>query len=284
VSPASSDPGRTSRSAPWIGGAVLIVIGGVLLRSLVGAFEARVVFFPTPGQDRTPASLGLQYEPLHLTTSDGERLNAWQLEPDRPSADIVYFHGNGGNLSLWLPVFAALHRLGYRVLALDYRGYGLSTGSPSERGVYLDAEAAVRHAAAHRSPTRPLVYWGRSLGVPIAASATRAVPPDGLVLESGFPDKAAVIRGHPILRALNVFSEYRFSTVDLLSDFQRPVLVVHGDRDSIVPFTLGRELFLRVNAPKRFHPVPGADHNDFLDESRADYWTAVREFIAGLRA
>jgi fermentation-respiration switch protein FrsA (DUF1100 family) len=270
--------------AYWIYGAVLVVIGGVLLRSLVGAFEARLVFFPTRGADRTPASFGLKYQQLHLTTSDGERLTAWQLEPERPSADIVYFHGNGGNLSLWLPVFAALHRLGYRVLAVDYRGYGLSTGSPSERGVYLDAEAAVRHAATGRSPGRPLVYWGRSLGVPIAASATRVLPPDGLVLESGFPDKAAVIRGHPILRALNVFSAYRFSTVGLLSDFRRPVLVLHGDRDSIVPFTLGRELFLRLSEPKQFRSVPGADHNDFLDESRADYWTPVQEFIARLRA
>ena len=170
------------------------------------------------------------------------------------------------------------------MLAVDYRGYGLSTGTPSERGVYLDAETTVRYAAADRSAGRPLVYWGRSLGVPIAASATRVVPPDGLVLESGFPDKAAVIREQPILRALNVFSEYRFSTVDLLSDFRRPVLVIHGDRDSIIPFTLGRELFHRVSGPKQFHAVRGADHNDFLDESRADYWTAIREFIAALRA
>ena len=284
MSLAPSVPRGNRRLGRWIAAAVLLIIGGVLLRSLVGAFEARLVFFPMRGEGRTPASIGLRFEQLHLTTSDGERISAWQLEPDLPSADIVYFHGNGGNLSLWLPVFAALHRLGYRVLAVDYRGYGLSTGTPSERGVYLDADAVVRHAATTRSANRPLVYWGRSLGVPIAASATRAVPPDGLVLESGFPDKAAVIRQEPILRALNVFSEYRFSTVDLLSDFRRPLLVIHGDRDSIIPFRLGRELFVRLTGPKRFHSVPGADHNDFLDESRADYWAPVREFIAGLRA
>lgn len=270
--------------APWIRRVALIVIGGVLLRSLVGAFEARLVFFPTPGEDRTPASLGLRYEQLSLTTSDGERLRAWQLEPERASADIVYFHGNGGNLSLWLPVFATLYRLGYRVLAVDYRGYGVSTGSPTERGVYLDAEATVRHAARGRSPGRPLVYWGRSLGVPIAASATRDVPPDGLILESGFPDKAAVVRQHPILRVLNVFSAYQFSTVGLLGGFRRPVLVMHGDRDSIIPFALGRELFQRVNEPKQFHAMPGADHNDFLDESQVEYWAAVRNFIAALSA
>ena len=253
-----------------------------MLKALVGSLEPRLVFFPYRGENQTPATLGLRYQPVTLTTSDGERLVAWQLEPDRPVADIVYFHGNGGNLSVWLPVFAALHRAHYRVLAVDYRGYGLSTGSPSEAGVYLDAEATARHAETTRGANRPLVFWGRSLGASIAASATRVVVPDGLILESAFPDKASVIRAQPILRALNVFGSYRFATVDLLRDFVRPVLVIHGDRDSIIPYELGRELFGRLTAPKLFVTVGGGDHNDFLDETRRDYWDPIVHFIAGL--
>lgn len=254
-----------------------------MLKALIGSLEPRLVFFPYRGEDATPASAGLRYDVISLTTSDGERLVAWQLEPERPLADIVYFHGNGGNLSVWLPVLAALHRLRYRVLAVDYRGYGLSTGSPTEHGVYLDAEATVRHAARARTGSRPLVFWGRSLGAAIAASATRVVAPDGLVLEGGFPDKAAIIRTHPVLRALNVFGSYRFPTVELLRDFRRPVLVMHGDRDSIVPFALGRELFDRLNDPKQFAAVNGADHNDFFEEAKADYWAPVIRFIDSLR-
>ena len=261
---------------------VAVLVGGLVLKALVGALEPRFVFFPYRGENQTPAKLGLRYQPVTLTTKDGERLVAWQLEPERPVADIVYFHGNGGNLSVWLPVFAALHRLNYRVLAVDYRGYGLSTGSPSEAGVYLDAEATARHAEATRAADRPLVFWGRSLGGAIAASATRAVVPDGLILESAFPDKASVIRAQPILRVLNVFGSYRFATADLLRDFTRPVLVVHGDRDSIIPFALGRELFGRLAEPKQFVTVSGGDHNDFFDENRRDYWDPIVHFIAGL--
>jgi fermentation-respiration switch protein FrsA (DUF1100 family) len=257
-----------------------------MLKGLVGALEARLVFFPYRGEDENPDSLGIAYRPLTLTTSDGERIAAWQLEPDAPVADLVYFHGNGGNLSVWMPVLASLHALRLRVLAIDYRGYGLSTGSPSEEGVYRDAEAAVRYAADHRpaAGAGPLIFWGRSLGGPIAASATRVVMPDGLILESTFVDKAAVIRRQPLLRALNVFSTYRFPTVEMLEDFPRPVLVMHGDRDSVIPYPLGEELYERLGGSKRFARVPGADHNDLFDISREEYWKPVLSFITTLRS
>ncbi len=133
-----------------------LVVGVVVvaaLKLLVSWFEPRAVFFPSRGEQETPARLGIRYESLRLHASDGVDIAAWQLEPDAPKADIVYFHGNGGNLSLWLPVFATLHHFGYRVLAVDYRGYGLSGGKPSERGLYADAEAAARHAESNRTGT-----------------------------------------------------------------------------------------------------------------------------------
>lgn len=262
--------------------ALLLVAVALVLKGLVGALEARLVFFPYRGEDETPGTRGIRYAPVRLVTADGEQLVAWQLEPERPLADIVYFHGNGGNLSVWLPVLAALHAKHYRVLAVDYRGYGLSSGTPTEKGLYLDADAVVRHAQRTRGPDRPLVFWGRSLGAAIAAAATRTVTPDGLILESGFPDKAAVIRSHLVLRLLNVFGSYQFSTVELLRPFQKPVLVIHGERDSIVPFALGRELFDRLRAPKQFVALRDADHNDFFDSDDLDYWEPPARFIASL--
>ena len=264
--------------------AVAAIAGLAMFKALIGALEPRLVFFPSAGEDRNPESLGIGYEAVRIQTSDGESLVAWQLEPQDPIADVVYFHGNGGNLSVWLPVFAALHAHQLRVLAVDYRGYGLSSGRPTEEGVYRDADAVVQYAARGRakSARRPLVFWGRSLGGPIAAAATRVVRPDGLILESSFADKAAVIRSHPVLRMLNVFGAYRFETVKLLADFRGPVLVLHGNRDSVVPFALGRELYSRLETPKRFVEISGADHNDLIDAARADYWTPVLEFVSAI--
>ena len=261
---------------------LIAAIALIVLKLFVPSLERRMVFFPFTGEDTNPGTLGIHYQPVTLTTSDNERLALWQLEPAAPIADVVYFHGNGGNLSGWLPILASLHRLDIRVLAVDYRGYGLSTGVPSQDGLVRDAEAVARYAHAHRTPGRPLVYWGRSLGGAIAAAATRVEKPDGVILESTFPEKAAVIRRQPILRALNLFSTWDFPTVEWLRGFARPVLVMHGDRDSIIPYRLGEELFARLDAPKTFVTLRGADHNDFVDLSDRDYWDAVMAFIRGL--
>ena len=262
---------------------ILAIVVALLLKLAVDRVEPAMVFFPSRGEDDTPARLGIRYQALRLRAADGVEIAAWQLEPDHPKADIVYFHGNGGNLSLWLPVLAALHSFDYRVLAIDYRGYGLSGGRPSEKGLLLDAEAAVRHASASRGASkRPLLYWGRSLGGPVAAAAARVVPPDALVLESTFPDKASVVRRMPLFLVLNVFSSYRFDTAGSLDGFRKPVLVIHADSDTIIPYALGQELFERLEAPKRFVTLPGADHNDFFDPRDESYWKPIRAFIDGL--
>jgi fermentation-respiration switch protein FrsA (DUF1100 family) len=260
-----------------------VLVGGLLLKALVSAVEPRLVFFPLKGEDETPADLGIRYEAVRLDTADGERLVAWQLEPDRPVADIVYFHGNAGNLSVWLPVLATLHHLNLRVLALDYRGYGSSTGSPSEAGLYRDAEAVVRHVSRERGvgARRPLVFWGRSLGGPVAAAATRIEAPDGLILESTFADKAAVVRSNPVLRVLSLFARYRFPTVEFLETFRKPILVLHARGDSVISYALGRELYERLSTPKQFVEIDG-DHNDLFDRSRQAYWDPVLRFIGGL--
>jgi pimeloyl-ACP methyl ester carboxylesterase len=266
----------------WLHRVLVLAATLIVLKFLVPSIERRLVFFPFSGEDANPATVGIPYERVSITTSDGERLALWQLEPQSPVADVVYFHGNGGNLSVWLPVFMALHRMHLRVLAVDYRGYGLSTGTPSEEGLLRDAEAVVEYAQQHRTPARPLVYWGRSLGGAVAAAATRVARPDGLILESTFPDKASVIRRQPVLRALNVFATYRFPTLEWLHGFDRPVLVMHGDRDAVVPYRLGEELFERLQSPKSFVTLRGADHNDPFDITNREYWGPVLAFIEGL--
>lgn len=260
------------------------VLALVALKAVVSLLEPRLVFLPQRGEPVTPAAVGLSYEPLRLHTADGETLAAWQLEPASAVAEVVYFHGNGGNLSMWLPVFEALHRHRLRVLAVDYRGYGLSTGSPTEQGLYRDAEAVLRHVAAHRTPFVPLVYWGRSLGATVAAYAAGLAPPDGLVLEGAFPDKSSVIGRRPLLRLLNLLSTYRLPTAEWLARYDGPVLVVHGERDRVIPPALGRQLFEAAGPQKRFALIAGADHNDFFPAAAGHYWAPILDFIGILES
>jgi fermentation-respiration switch protein FrsA (DUF1100 family) len=268
-----------------------IVVGMVFtMKWLVSRVEPRLTFFPFAGETETPASLRLDYQPLSVPTEDGETLAAWWMPHADARADVLYFHGNGGNLSLWLPVLAGVHARGLNVLAFDYRGYGRSTGRPTEAGLYRDADAMVQALRRLRGgdgglppDIRPVIYWGRSLGGAVAAYATTRTPPDGMILESAFVDKAAVIRHHLVLRTLNLLASYRFETATLLRGFHGPTLVMHGDADSVVPHAAGRELFDRLGGTKRFVTLAGADHNDVQPRTPREYWDAVEDLVQQAR-
>jgi hypothetical protein len=261
--------------------AVGLIVLAVALAALVRVMEPDFAFFPTAGEDVTPRDFGVSFEALTIPTADGERLHAWHLPVDSPRAYIIYFHGNGGNLSVWAPILVELSRRGYSVLAIDYRGYGLSTGRPSERGLYRDVDAVLEHARRDGDRRAPLVYWGRSLGTAMAAYAASVRPPDRVILESGFPDARTLVRSSPLLALLALFSTYRFPTAELMRNVRAPVLVMHGDRDSVIPFAVGRALFDSLGGSKTFATIHGGDHNDAAPRDGSAYWSAVNAFISG---
>lgn len=258
----------------------------LLLKLLVVWLEPRMAFFPLDGVQQTPASLGLAFEDVTIVTADGERLHAWWLSHPEPRAHVLFWHGNGGNLSLWLDVIADLRRHGFGVLAVDFRGYGASTGRASEAGIYRDADAAVALFTErfHRANV-PALYWGRSLGSTVAAYSASISAPDALVLESPLPDARSVLRRNPVLWALSFLSSYRFPTTEFLRAYQGPLLVIHGDADSIVPAPLGRRVHdAAPTSRKTFVLLPGVEHNDPYFETSPDYWPAIDRFLAAIRS
>jgi fermentation-respiration switch protein FrsA (DUF1100 family) len=262
---------------------IVLACGTVALAVVVRIIEPRFAFFPSTGERPTPADLGIPFASATLRTADGEELRAWELRnPDR-RALVVYFHGNGGNLSVWVPILADVYGHGFTVAAIDYRGYGASSGSPTERGLYRDVDAALDWARGLAQPGIPVVYWGRSLGTTMAAYAATKRAPDGLILESGFPSARALTRASPPLAFLGLFSTYRFPTADYAKSVRCPILVMHGDADRVIPFSHGLALYEALSGAKRFVTIPGGDHNDMTPSNPDAYWTAVREFITTLR-
>jgi uncharacterized protein len=255
----------------------------VALTVLARVLEPRLTFFPSRGQDATPSGVGLAFEAITIHTADGEQLRAWAIPNERARASVLFFHGNGGNLSGWLPVIAGIHAQGYAVTALDYRGYGLSTGAPSERGLYTDVDALLAWWMPRQPPGVPTVFWGRSLGTTFAAYAATKVRPGGLILESGFPDARTMVRDSPVLLVLSYFASYRLPTAHYAQAAGCPVLVMHGDADRVIPYEHGRALYEALPQPKRFETIRGGDHNDLEPPDPARYWGAVREFVAPLR-
>lgn len=269
------------RTATYALPVVLVLIGLVVLAWLVGKAAPRLAFFPDTGEDVTPRSSGVEYEAQVIVTADRERLMLWRLPRPDARATVVYFHGNGGNLSMWCDVLVGLWRRRLEVVAIDYRGYGLSTGRPSEPGLYRDVDATLQfvHQSVRR-PGIPLVYWGRSLGATMAAYAASRRPPDGVVLENGFPHMRAVLETNPVLWLLSWLSTYRFATADWMASVKQPALVIHGDRDSVIPYRLGQRLYSELQGPKKFVTIPGGDHNQGLPADPVVYWGAIETFVS----
>lgn len=271
----------TKRYARTVTSALLtIVVLAAVLKLLAWWLEPRMAFFPWAGVQQTPAAAGFEFTELRIPTADGETLHGWWMPHPEPRAQVIYWHGNGGNLSLWLDVLVDLRRRGFSVMAVDYRGYGGSTGRPSERGVYRDAEAAHPYFTQHlKREGTPVVVWGRSLGCAVASYAAAKVPPDALILESPFPDVRALFAGNPIMLGLSVFSTYRFPTTAHLQDYRGRLLVLHGEADSTIPISLGRQTFERAaSADKVFVSLERADHND-LHAGHVAYWREIDRFL-----
>jgi fermentation-respiration switch protein FrsA (DUF1100 family) len=265
---------------------VMSVLGGlVALKLLVLWMEPKVAFYPIRGIQETPALARLPFVDLRIPTEDGETLHAWWLEDPQARGQVVFFHGNGGNLSLWLDVIVEMRRRGLSVLALDYRGYGDSTGRPSEHGVYRDAAASIQLFDERLRKTNvPLIFWGRSLGSPVAAYAASRKAPDGLLLETPMPHARALLGSNPIVWLLSFLSSYSFSTSTFVRPLDVPLLIVHGDEDSLVPYEAGKRVYADAGSSRKtFVTIAGAGHNDLHATNPSLYWNAIDTFVSGLR-
>jgi fermentation-respiration switch protein FrsA (DUF1100 family) len=262
-----------------------VAVALVGLKLLVTWLEPRIAFYPIQGVQETPAAVGLPFADVRIATADGETLHGWWLEHADARAQVVFFHGNGGNLSLWLDVIAGLRQRRFSVLAVDYRGYGASTGKPSEKGLYRDGRAAVELLATRlRKADTPVIYWGRSIGSPVAAQAATVLPPDALVLESPMPDVRSLLKTNPVMWLLSFLSSYRFPTSRFVQQSDVPLLVVHGDADSIVPYAAGKKVFDAARAVRKtFVTIPGGDHNDLHAVNPRMYWERIDAFMAPIR-
>ncbi len=263
---------------------VILAIG--LLARQMSFIDQQMIYFPDEELIATPADVGLEYEDVNLTASDGTKLHGW-LVPGEGSITLLWFHGNAGNISHRVDNILLLNRaLGVNIMILDYRGYGRSEGSPSEKGLYLDAEAAFDFLVAERGvdPETELVFFGRSLGAAVAVEMAVRHRAHALIVESGFTSvKNMAHRAFPFLPSgvLLTMVEARYDTISKIGNVDYPVMVLHGDRDELVPFELGEELFEAASDPKTFYRIRGADHNDTYHVGGEPYFEALREFILG---
>lgn len=257
--------------------AVLAVGTHQLLRQL----ERYFLFFPDRVITTTPEDFALTFESVAIPTEDGETLAGWWIAAKESSrATILYCHGNAGNISDRVTKAVMLAGEGFDVLLFDYRGYGTSTGAPSEEGLAADARAAHRYLTTARGllPGR-LIVWGKSLGGAVAARLAHEAPAAGLIIESSFTRAADMA---PLVVPWLPFSRHlvrsRFDTLSVVPRLALPKLFIHGDQDTLIPLAMGDELFARASGPKRRIVVGGAEHTDAWVKGGEEYRRVLREF------
>jgi fermentation-respiration switch protein FrsA (DUF1100 family) len=254
----------------------------ILLALLLYLFQGRMVFLPNlPGRALTasPGDIGLEYEDVTLPTSDGERLHGWLVPAVNSRGVVLFFHGNAGNISHRLDSIEIFHGLGLDTLIIDYRGYGQSTGKASEKGTYLDAEAAWDFLVNKRSiPPGRIIIFGRSLGAAIAAWLADQHTPAAAIIESSFSSGVDMARQlYPFL-PVRLITRLQYPVAEYASRLNCPVLVVHSRQDEIIPFAMAQAVYAAVRSSKEFLELEG-DHNNGFLISRNAYVAGLNAFI-----
>ena len=241
----------------------------------------RFLYFPDPILVATPEEMGLVYEDVSVTTADGVVVHGWFLPRDDAVATLYFLHGNAGNISHRLEMLARLHRAGFKVFILDYRGYGRSEGRPSEQGTYRDALAGWRWLRAREEGDLPLILYGRSVGGAVAAwlAAQDEVDADGVVLESTFTRvREMAVVAFP-LPGIGRFIADLYPTIDQVGAIRAPLLFIHGEADEIVPVDHVRALLAAAAEPKFLYLIPRARHNDTMFVAGEAYLERLRQFV-----
>ena len=258
---------------------VLVALAGAMA-GCRESLEGRFIYHPSRALAADPRSVGLDFKDVTFPAADGVRLHGW-LIPGRIPTTVLYSHGNAGNIGDRVRIARLLvEALGVGVFMYDYRGYGRSEGAPSEAGLVMDAlgarEAVLREGV---SPAR-IVYYGRSLGAAVTVDLALAQPPRGVVLESPFTSVRAM--ADAVLPGAGYLFRTRWDSLSKIRHLAAPLLVLHSERDEVVPFGHGRAIFEAAPEPKMFFPIRDARHYD-MNAQWSEYWAAWRGFLASLQ-
>jgi len=257
-----------------------LALGYLLLIGFVYLRQGSMVYYPTKEIEGTPADIGLKYEEITLKTKDSVNLSAWYVPAKDERGVVLFCHGNAGNISHRLDSIRIFHDLGLSVFIFDYRGYGRSEGSATEKGTYLDAESAWEYLVNVKG-ARPekIILFGRSLGSAVAAELALKHKAAGIIIESGFKTIPALgAKFFPYL-PLRLISRFQYSTIDKVGMIKMPKLFIHSPQDEMIPYEHGAALFEKAKEPKEFLQITGGHNEGFLTSGKI-YTEGLGRFIA----
>jgi fermentation-respiration switch protein FrsA (DUF1100 family) len=264
----------------------IVITSWVLLAVLLYFYQPKLVFHPHSEIEATPALISLDYEELTLTTSDGIAVNAWWVPHPAARASVLFLHGNAGNISHRLDSIQIFHDLGLSVLIFDYRGYGKSTGTPSEQGTYIDAETAWDYLIEKKKiEQEQIIIFGRSLGGAVASWLAERHLPAGFIMESSFSSIADIGKHYYPYLPTSLLARIKYPSIDRISNIRSPILIIHSKDDEIIPYSHSERLFTEAikekTAQKTLLEINGG-HNEGFILSGKKYSDGLDKFISDI--
>ncbi len=262
---------------------IYLLVALVGLAFIAGCMESKILYQPVtyPQGNWEVPELKESVRDVRFQTDDGVELHGWWAPREDTDTTILWFHGNAGNLTHRYEDFMAFHRLGYQVMIMDYRGYGRSDGSPSERGLYRDGFAAYRFLTEQKDvPPDRLVLLGRSLGGAVATNVAVEKRIRQLILVSPFTNVRDMVPHVLPVPGLHYLVSSEFDSLSRIRQINVPLLVIHGGKDPVIPIELGRKLYEHAAEPKTFVELPEAGHNNIGLVAGREYMDAIRAFVS----
>lgn len=243
--------------------------------------EHKSLYFPLKEVEFTPKDAGLDYEVISLTTGEGLKLHGWFIPSEAPRFTVLFCHGNGGNIGHRIEKIKMFNELDLNVLIFDYRGYGMSEGSPSEKGLYHDAELFYDYLVKEKGISyEKIISYGESLGGAVVIELAMRREMGAIIIESSFTSVGEMAkRVVPFLPAF-VYNS-RFDSINKISHISCPKLFFHSADDEIVPFEQGMKLFEAATGPKEIVRIQGG-HNDGFMVSKHLFISKIDSFLSSL--
>lgn len=270
---------------------MIYIIIGVIVSIILALFiaaavkisnQSRTVFKPLRDIVATPRDLGIDYIDVNIKTKDGLNINGWYIKGRPKEYTILILHGNGGNISNRLEFISMFYEMGLSVFIIDYRGYGRSEGSPTEKGTYLDSEAAWQYIVKEKNTDpKKTVILGRSLGGPVAARLASKHEPAGLILDSTFSSLAKLASELYYGLPLQNFIRIKYDTLGYLKNVRVPVLFIHSVEDDYIDIQHSIVMHEQRLKESALLKIRGG-HNDNYIVSKGIYIEGLKKFIESL--
>ncbi|MFO8111041.1 MAG: alpha/beta hydrolase [Desulfosalsimonadaceae bacterium] len=258
-------------------------LGMLFAAMMISGCITGMIYYPSGEITKTPADIGLPYESVRIGTSDGVEIHGWWVAAPAAQQTVLFFHGNSGNIGDCLDRIRIIHRLGFNLLIIDYRGFGECSGSPSRKGLYRDADAAMAYLLEEKNvDPESIILWGRSLGGAIAARTAAVHDAGMLILESTFTSMRDAADDISPWAPGWLLTNHAYQTASYLEQIDIPCLVIHSVEDEVIPFHHGVRLYESVRGEKRFLQINGSHNRGFMD-SMDVYIKGIREFVGDVK-